>query len=96
MPCRATIRVSPKSRPDRILLMDNIYVSRGAPFQRSLTVLATVISTRGGRARRARLRCEGNQRRARPADVKDVPGARSRPCTPSTRSSNSIRRCHRD
>lgn len=30
------------------LLMDNIYVSRGAPFQRSLTVLATVISTRGG------------------------------------------------
>jgi D-serine deaminase-like pyridoxal phosphate-dependent protein len=29
------------------LLMDNIYVSRGAPFQRSLTVLATVISTRG-------------------------------------------------
>lgn len=29
------------------LLMDNIYVSRGAPFQRALTVLATVISTRG-------------------------------------------------
>jgi D-serine deaminase-like pyridoxal phosphate-dependent protein len=29
------------------LLMDNIYVSRRAPFQRSLTVLATVISTRG-------------------------------------------------
>jgi D-serine deaminase-like pyridoxal phosphate-dependent protein len=29
------------------LLMDNMYVSRGAPFQRSLTVLATVISTRG-------------------------------------------------
>jgi D-serine deaminase-like pyridoxal phosphate-dependent protein len=29
------------------LLMDNIYVSRGAPFQRSLTVLATVVSTRG-------------------------------------------------
>ena len=29
------------------LLMDNIYVSRGAPFQRSLAVLATVISTRG-------------------------------------------------
>jgi D-serine deaminase-like pyridoxal phosphate-dependent protein len=29
------------------LLMDNLYVSRGAPFQRSLTVLATVISTRG-------------------------------------------------
>jgi len=29
------------------LLMDNIYVSRGAQFQRSLTVLATVISTRG-------------------------------------------------
>jgi D-serine deaminase-like pyridoxal phosphate-dependent protein len=30
------------------LLMDNMYVSRGAPFQRSLTVLATVVSTRGG------------------------------------------------
>lgn len=29
------------------LLMDNIYVSRGPSFQRSLTVLATVISTRG-------------------------------------------------
>jgi D-serine deaminase-like pyridoxal phosphate-dependent protein len=29
------------------LLMDNIYVSRRASFQRSLTVLATVISTRG-------------------------------------------------
>ena len=29
------------------LLMDNIYIGRGAPFQRSLTVLATVISTRG-------------------------------------------------
>jgi D-serine deaminase-like pyridoxal phosphate-dependent protein len=29
------------------LLMDNAYVSRGARFQRSLTVLATVISTRG-------------------------------------------------
>lgn len=29
------------------LLMDNMYVSRGATFQRSLTVLATVISTRG-------------------------------------------------
>ena len=28
------------------LLMDNIYVSRGASFQRSLTVLATVVSTR--------------------------------------------------
>lgn len=32
------------------LLMDTIYVNRGAPFQRSLTVLATVISTRGGHA----------------------------------------------
>jgi D-serine deaminase-like pyridoxal phosphate-dependent protein len=29
------------------LLMDNAYVGRNAPFQRSLTVLATVISTRG-------------------------------------------------
>ena len=29
------------------LLMDDIYLQRGAPFQRSLTVLATVISTRG-------------------------------------------------
>jgi D-serine deaminase-like pyridoxal phosphate-dependent protein len=29
------------------LLMDNIYISRGAPFHCSLTVLATVISTRG-------------------------------------------------
>ena len=29
------------------LLMDNSYVERGAHFQRSLTVLATVISTRG-------------------------------------------------
>lgn len=31
------------------LLMDNIYVGRGSSFQRSLTVLATVISTRGDR-----------------------------------------------
>jgi D-serine deaminase-like pyridoxal phosphate-dependent protein len=29
------------------LLMDSIYLSRGAPFRRSLTVLATVVSTRG-------------------------------------------------
>lgn len=29
------------------LLMDTIYLNRGAPFTRSLTVLATVISTRG-------------------------------------------------
>ena len=29
------------------LLMDTIYLKRGAPFQRSLTILATVISTRG-------------------------------------------------
>jgi D-serine deaminase-like pyridoxal phosphate-dependent protein len=29
------------------LLMDNIYVDRGAPFRRSLTVLATIISVRG-------------------------------------------------
>jgi D-serine deaminase-like pyridoxal phosphate-dependent protein len=29
------------------LLMDTIYLNRGAPFKRSLTVLATVISTRG-------------------------------------------------
>jgi D-serine deaminase-like pyridoxal phosphate-dependent protein len=29
------------------LLMDTIYVNRGASFRRSLTVLATVISTRG-------------------------------------------------
>jgi D-serine deaminase-like pyridoxal phosphate-dependent protein len=28
------------------LLMDNAYIARGAPFERSLTVLATVISTR--------------------------------------------------
>ena len=51
------------------LLMDNIYVSRGAPFQRSLTVLATVISTRGQRTCGSRLRREGHQRRARPAHV---------------------------
>ena len=51
------------------LLMDNIYVSRGAPFQRSLTVLATVISTRGARACGAGLRREGGQRRTRPAHV---------------------------
>ncbi len=30
------------------LLMDTMYLDRGAPFQRSLTVLTTVISTRGG------------------------------------------------
>jgi D-serine deaminase-like pyridoxal phosphate-dependent protein len=58
------------------LLMDNIYVSRGAPFQRSLTVLATVISTRG--REHAVLDCgvkAVSGERGLPT-LKDVPGAR--------------------
>jgi D-serine deaminase-like pyridoxal phosphate-dependent protein len=58
------------------LLMDNIYLSRGAPFQRSLSVLATVISTRG--KEHAVLDCGVKAisgERGLPA-VKDVPGAR--------------------
>ncbi len=58
------------------LLMDNIYVSRGAPFHRSLTVLATVISTRGGE--HAVLDCgvkAVSGERGLPT-LKDVPGAR--------------------
>ena len=58
------------------LLMDNIYVSRGAPFQRSLTVLATVISTRG--RDHAVLDCgvkAVSGERGLPT-LKDVPGAR--------------------
>jgi D-serine deaminase-like pyridoxal phosphate-dependent protein len=57
------------------LLMDNIYVSRRAPFQRSLTVLATVISTRG--RERAILDCgvkAVSGERGLPI-LKDVPGA---------------------
>jgi D-serine deaminase-like pyridoxal phosphate-dependent protein len=57
------------------LLMDNIYLSRGAPFQRSLTVLATVISTRG--AEHAVLDCGVKAisgERGLPA-LKDMPGA---------------------
>jgi D-serine deaminase-like pyridoxal phosphate-dependent protein len=58
------------------LLMDNIYLERGAPFQRSLTVLATVISTRG--ADHAVLDCGVKAisgERGLPA-LKDMPGAR--------------------
>jgi D-serine deaminase-like pyridoxal phosphate-dependent protein len=58
------------------LLMDNIYVSRRAPFQRSLTVLATVISTRG---REHAVLDSGvkavSGERGLPT-LKDVPGAR--------------------
>lgn len=57
------------------LLMDNIYVGRRAPFQRSLTVLATVISTRG--SRHAVLDCGVKAisgERGLPT-LKDVPGA---------------------
>jgi D-serine deaminase-like pyridoxal phosphate-dependent protein len=57
------------------LLMDNIYVSRRAPFQRSLTVLATVISTRG--REHAVLDCgvkAVSGERGLPT-LKDVPGA---------------------
>ena len=57
------------------LLMDNAYLSRSAPFQRSLTVLATVVSTRG--KDHAVLDCgikEMNCERGLPT-VKDVPGA---------------------
>jgi D-serine deaminase-like pyridoxal phosphate-dependent protein len=56
--------------------MDNIYVSRRAPFQRSLTVLATVISTRG--RDHAVLDCgvkAVSGERGLPT-LKDVPGAR--------------------
>jgi len=57
------------------LLMDNIYVSRGASFQRSLTVLATVVSTRG--REHAVLDCGVKAisgERGLPT-LKDVPGA---------------------
>ena len=57
------------------LLMDNIYVARRAPFQRSLTVLATVISTRG--REHAVLDCgvkAVSGERGLPT-MKDVPGA---------------------
>jgi D-serine deaminase-like pyridoxal phosphate-dependent protein len=58
------------------LLMDNIYVSRRAPFQRSLTVLASVISTRGTES--AVLDCGVKAisgERGLPT-LKNVPGAR--------------------
>jgi D-serine deaminase-like pyridoxal phosphate-dependent protein len=58
------------------LLMDNIYVSRRASFQRSLTVLATVISTRG--REHAVLDCGVKAisgERGLPT-LKDMPGAR--------------------
>ena len=58
------------------LLMDDIYLERGAPFQRSLTVLATVISTRG--PDHAVLDCGVKAisgERGLPA-LKDMPGAR--------------------
>jgi D-serine deaminase-like pyridoxal phosphate-dependent protein len=57
------------------LLMDNIYVSRRAPFQRSLTVLATVISARG--TEHAVLDCGVKAisgERGLPT-IKDIPGA---------------------
>ena len=58
------------------LLMDNIYVSRRASFQRSLTVLATVISTSG---REHAVLDSGvkavSGERGLPT-LKDVPGAR--------------------
>jgi D-serine deaminase-like pyridoxal phosphate-dependent protein len=57
------------------LLMDTIYLGRGAPFQRSLTVLATVISTRG--AEHAVLDCGVKAisgERGLPT-LKDMPGA---------------------
>lgn len=57
------------------LLMDNIYLGRRAPFQRSLTVLATVISARGQNF--AVLDCGVKAisgERGLPT-VKDVPGA---------------------
>ena len=58
------------------LLMDTIYLGRGAPFQRSLTVLATVISTRG--SGHAVLDCGVkviSGERGLPT-LKDMPGAR--------------------
>jgi D-serine deaminase-like pyridoxal phosphate-dependent protein len=58
------------------LLMDTIYMNRGAPFQRSLTVLATVISTRG--SDHAVLDCGVKAisgERGLPSVVKDLPGA---------------------
>jgi D-serine deaminase-like pyridoxal phosphate-dependent protein len=58
------------------LLMDDAYLGRGATFQRSLTVLATVISTR--RAEHAVLDCglkAISGERGLPA-LKDVPGTR--------------------
>ncbi|HLH34645.1 MAG TPA: alanine racemase [Alloacidobacterium sp.] len=57
------------------LLMDDIYANRGAPFRRSLTVLATVISTRG--REHAVLDCGVKAisgERGLPA-LKDLPGA---------------------
>jgi D-serine deaminase-like pyridoxal phosphate-dependent protein len=59
------------------LLMDSIYLERGATFQRSLTVLATVISTRGS----AHAVLDSGVKaisgeRGLPVALKDVPGAR--------------------
>jgi D-serine deaminase-like pyridoxal phosphate-dependent protein len=58
------------------LLMDTIYMNRGAPFTRSLTILATVISTRG--ADHAVLDCgvKGiSGERGLPTALKNLPGA---------------------
>lgn len=58
------------------LLLDNIYFERGVPFQRTLTVLATVISTRG--SNHAVLDCGVKTisgERGLPT-LKDMPGAR--------------------
>jgi D-serine deaminase-like pyridoxal phosphate-dependent protein len=57
------------------LLMDTIYMNRGAPFRRSLTVLATVISTRG--AEHAVLDCgvKAISGERGLSTLKDLPGA---------------------
>ncbi len=58
------------------LLMDNIYLGRGAPFQRSLTVLATVISTRGDRHGVLDCGVKAISGERGLSTLKDVPGAR--------------------
>ena len=63
-------------QPGSYLLMDTLYLDRGAPFQRSLTVLTTVISTRG--AEHAVIDCgvKAMSGERGLSTVKDLPGVR--------------------
>ncbi len=58
------------------LLMDTLYVERGASFRRSLTVLATVISTKGSRHAVIDCGVKAISGERGLTEVKDMPGAR--------------------